>query len=231
MIKRYTIILILTCIPLNSFAQTDLSKKEIYDLWVKHIKPVPDSVRLKYELDSIVLCFIDSMKISGIDTLGVYSEMYPGFYFDDSCMQGIVPWNTFVHWSDKGRIYHREFSENCVFSKKRIDYSVLLSYYLAAKNRINKERILPPITGAIDDGGEPSIIFSMIDHTTHYLIYVKYGDLTKLIKYEEFFLEEKEGLFYDDNNNSTIESWGKMIENDIYDIKGIEPPVHNSQYK
>lgn len=202
------------------YSQTDLSKDEIYKEWTKMTNRSKTQFDYKFHFDSIVVSFIDSIKSQGIDTIGAYGEQYVGSYTLDSCQCGLIPWMTVIQWIENGKTYHRMIMKCCSFETKKINSSVLIRYYINNTHRLDTERIMPNITSASrDKNGELEIGFSMIDHTTHYLIYCDLNVHSKFITFEEYDFENKESLFHSDNNNSIIKSWRDMILNQLYELE------------
>jgi hypothetical protein len=198
------------------YAQKDFSKVEIYKLWKKLTNRENTQNDYRFHYDSTVIDFIDSLKASGIDTLGVYSEQNVGSTFIDSCICGLIPWMASVQWIDKGITYQRRITDCCSFETKIIDNSVLIRYYLNNTKQIDNDMIMPCITSVSrDKNGELSIDFSMIDHTTHYLIYCDINNHSKFVNFEKFELKNKESIFHKDNNNSIINSWKELIKNQL----------------
>ena len=79
---------------------------------------------------------------------------------------------------------------------------------------------MPNITSVSrDKNGELEFSFSMIDHTTHYLIYCDLNNHSRFITFEAYDFENKESIFYDDNNNSIIKSWRDMIKNQLNELE------------
>ena len=58
-----------------------------------------------------------------------------------------------------------------------------------------------------------------VDHTIHYSIFCKQSNDFILKRFTEYSLEEKQSLFYEDNNKSRIKSWMNMIESQIKEIE------------
>jgi len=212
-------IVILLCFPTMIYSQTTYSKDEIYKSWTKITNRTKTQFDYRFHFDSIVISFIDSLKDSGIDTIGAYGEQYVGSYTIDSCECGMIPWMSVVQWIDNGQTFHRLMTECCDFKTKKINNSVMLRYYAICKNRIDHERILPNISSVSKDKkGEILLTFSMIDHTTHYLIYCDLNNHTRFLTFEEYDFANKESIFYYDNNNSIIKSWRDMIRGQIKEI-------------
>jgi len=196
-----------------------MSKKEIYLSWIKHDNDRENPDNYKIGFDSIVSVFIDSLKVCNVDTIGAYEQDHVGSESLDSCMCGIIPWEANVHWIENGITYHRRFTKCCIYETKQIDYSVLINYYSATKTRIDNERIMPVITGTSKDkNGETLIEFSIVDHTTDFTLYCTLNGHSRFTRFQYYDLENKDGIFQKDNENSTINSWRKMIENQIEEI-------------
>ena len=213
-------ILIILTIPTMIYSQTNLSKDEIYKSWTKTTNRTKTQFDYRFHFDSIVVSFIDSLKSQGIDTIGAYGEQYVGSFTLDSCQSGLIPWMTAIQWIDKGKTYHRMLMESCSFETKSINSSVLIRYYINNTHRLVKEHIMPNITSVSrDKNGELEFSFSMVDHTTHYLIYCDLNNHSRFITFEEYDFENEESLFHSDNNNSIIKSWRDMILNQLYELE------------
>lgn len=204
----------------KTFSQRTVTKDEIYKSWPDYFETRNNPDNYKVGFDSIVSVFIDSLKINNIDTIGVYEQDYVGAEVLDSCLCGIIPWEAYVHWIDKGVTFHRKFTECCKYEPIIIKYSVLINYYVAAKTKIDNEKIMPVITGTSKDkNGDPLIEFSMVDHTTDFTLYCDLNGHSRFTRFQYYDLENKEGIFQKDNENSTINSWRKMIDNQIEEIE------------
>jgi hypothetical protein len=202
------------------YSQELMSKKEIYLNWNKHDNERENPDNYKIGFDSIVSAFIDTLKVNKIDTIGAYEQDYVGAYVLDSCMCGIIPWEAYVHWIDNGVTYHKKFTECCQYESIRIKHSVLINYYVAAKTKIDTEKIMPVITGSsIDNKGDTLIEFSMVDHTTDFTFYCSLNGHSRFTRFQYYDLENEEGIFQKDNMNSAINSWRKMIDNQIKEIE------------
>lgn len=202
------------------YSQNLMSKKEIYLSWTKHDndRENPDNYKIGFE--SIVSTFIDSLKVFGVDTIGAYEQDYVGSEVLDSCLCGIIPWEAYVHWIKNGKIYHRRFTKCCINETKQIEYSVLINYYSATKTKIDNERIMPVITGTSKGkNGETLIDFLIVDHTTDFTLFCTLSGHSRFTRFQYYDLENKDGIFQKDNENSTINSWRKMIENQIEEIE------------
>lgn len=201
-------------------AQGLMSKKEIYINWNKHDNDRENPDNYKIGFDSIVSAFIDTLKANNIDTIGAYEQDYVGAYVMDSCMCGIIPWEAYVHWIDNGVTYHQKFTECCQYESMKIKYSVLINYYSSAKSKIDKERIMPVITGTSKGkNGETLIEFSTVDHTTVFTFYCTLNGHSRFTRFQYYDLENEEGIFQKDNENSTINSWRKMVDYQIDEIE------------
>ncbi|NMC58489.1 MAG: hypothetical protein GYA51_03745 [Candidatus Methanofastidiosa archaeon] len=212
-------IVILFCFPTMIYSQTNYSKEEIYKLWTKITNQTKTQFDYKFHFNPVVINFIDSLKDSGIDTIGAYGEQYVGAYTLDSCKCGMTPWMTVVQWIDNGQTFHRLMTECCHFKTKKINNSVMIRYYANCKSQIDHEWILPNITSVSKDkNGEILLTFSMIDHTTHYSIYCDLNNHTRFLTFEMYDFVNKESIFYYDNNNSIIKSWRDMIISQIKEI-------------
>ena len=210
----------ITIITQTVYSQGLMNKNEIYSNWNKHDKERENPDNYKIGFDSIVSAFIDTLKINNIDTIGVYEQDYVGAEVLDSCMCGIIPWEAYVQWIDKGVTFHQKFTECCKYEPIIIKYSVLINYYIAAKTKIDKEKIMPVITGTSrDKNGEILIEFSMVDHTTDFTLFCTLKGHSRFTRFQYYDLVNQEGIFQKDNENSTINSWRKMIDNQIDEIE------------
>lgn len=211
----FQMILILI-IPLNLFSQGKISKQEIYAQIHDNMNKHNVTGGYKTHFDSVVVHVLDSLKVSGVDTLGAYAEEYVGSYFLDTCQCGNIPWIASVQWVHNGETYYQALTARCHYKPVRISYSTLIRYYINCMTTIDKETIMPVITGAsINKNGEILYDMEMVDHTTHFTIYCDVKGHSKFTTFEDYFLENKKNIFYNDNINSTINSWRKMIVSQI----------------
>ncbi len=210
----------ITIITQTVYSQGLMSKDEIYSNWNKHHKERENPDNYKIGFDSIVSAFIDTLKSNNIDTIGAYEQDYVGAYVLDSCMCGIIPWEAYVHWIDNGVTYHKKFTECCQYESIKIKYSVLINYYTSTQSKIDNERIMPVITGTSKDkNGKTLIEFSMVDHTTYFNLFCTLNGHSRFTRFQYYDLENKDGIFQKENENSTINSWRKMIDNQIVEIE------------
>jgi len=219
--KKYALrLLILLCLPTIAHAQADYSKEELHEAWKKVVnQPVAPSDYRLY-VDSVTLHFTDSLKAAGVDTIGIYEKRYDGLYALDSCRCGHNPRVAVVQWVDNGHTFHRQLTKCCLFKTKEIDYSALIQYYTANFKQLNRAKIMPNIISiSRDEDGELSFIFSMVDHTTRYLIYCEVGDHSKFVQLEEFDFENENSIFHSENNSSIIKSWRDIIESQLEEIE------------
>ncbi len=205
------------------FSQTKMSKKEtllewnkIENLNKKRLEKEYGEQMKKLPFEAKVVDFIDSLKNNGIDTIGVFSQVSVGSYSTDSCDNDFSPWESFIHWIENGKVFQKEFREFCNFETIRIDYSTIISYYNNCKSELKKEKIYPVITkGERTKSGKPDIEFMMVDHTTHFTILCLEGNDSIQKNFTGYDLEAKEGMFYEENQNSRINSWTNLILNQL----------------
>ena len=111
-------------------------------------------------------------------------------------------------------------TECCRSEIKPIVSSALIKYYNNCMVKIDQERIFPVITGAFyNTKGEMLFNEVMIDHTTWYSIYCDLKGKSKFVSFQKFELENEDNLFHKDNLNSIINSWRKIIDNQIDEIE------------
>lgn len=202
-----------------SYSQQMLNKNEIFSYWINNNNGRENPSNYRIRLDSLVVDFIDKLRDNGIDTIGAYEVDYVGAYAIDSCMCQTIPWIAYVQWFDDGKTYHQKITKCCKFKPIQINHSVLIRYYISAQDRIDNKRIFPIITGASkNEKGEILLNLLMIDHTNHYSIYCDLNGQTRFTAFEQYELEDNKNLFYNDNTNSIINSWRKMIDNQIKEI-------------
>jgi len=219
MIKRIAFVLMILTCPLFLFSQSKIGKQEIYSKWISMDKKVKRINGYKQNFDSIIVGFVDSLKIAGIDTFGIYKKDYVGAISDDSCDCGIVPWTAYIHWINKGLTYSQKITKCCRYSPKIIISSSLIRYYDNCRIKIDNERILPVITGAsINNKGDLLITEMDIDHTTYYSIYCDLNGKNKFVSFQDFEIESEDNLFHTDNLNSIINSWKVVIESQINEV-------------
>ncbi len=212
-------LLLIVFIPLIIYSQNKVSKKEIYHQWNKSQIYFDSINNYTTQFDSIVVCFIKKLKSDGVDTFGIYSIEYPGYMSTDSCECGMYPWEAYVQWIKDGKTFHQKITKCCSYKPKIIENSILISYYNNNRININKERIMPVIKGASKGkGGE--ILFHMedVDHNQNYTIFCSINGKSKLTAFEQFELENKNNLFYQENINSFIFKWRELIDKQINKI-------------
>lgn len=225
--KKIFLIIILTISYNLCFSQTKMSKKEILLEWNRIENLTKKRLEKKYgnqlkrlPFEPKVIAFIDSLKKEGIDTIGVFNQVSVGYYSLDSCDNETSPWISYVQWGNDGAVFHRTLRQFCENPTISIPYSTIIDYYNCCPNELKKEKIIPVITGCtIDKIGELSIESLIVDHTVHYTIFCLQNNDSIQVNFEEYELEEKQNLFYVENNNSRIKSWMNMIENQIQEIK------------
>ena len=202
MTKKIIFCFLSLIITLKSFSQRTVTKDEIYKNWSDYFETRNNPDNYKVGFDSIVSVFIDSLKINNIDTIGVYEQDYVGAEVLDSCLCGIIPWEAYVHWIKNGVTYHQKFTECCKYEPIKIKYSALIRYYSSARSKIDKERIMPVITGTSKDkNGHTLIEFSMVDHTTDFTFYCTLNGHSRFIRFQYYDLDNTEGIFQKDNEN------------------------------
>ena len=174
----------------------------------------------KLPFDNKVIEFIDSLRKNQVDTIGVFYAKYIGSYSTDSCDSEDSPWESYVQWMKNNSIFHRTIRQLCNNKTLTIKYSAIIDYYNNCPNELKKERIIPVITKADRyANGEPEILFSLIDHTAHYSIFCKQRNDSIIVNFKEYDMDEKENIFYNENNKTRIKSWFNMIKNQINEIE------------
>jgi len=95
-----------------------------------------------------------------------------------------LPWISYVHWVESGQTYQQKLSDCCVFEPFLIENSAIIRYYINSKSRIDKDKILPVITGFTKDKGGTTIpIMGMSVHTIRYKIYCDINNSSKFISF------------------------------------------------
>lgn len=210
----------------SGFAQKRMSKKEIYLEWKRTDKLIQKRLEKEYgdQLKKLpfqpkVVAFIDSLNECGVDTIGVLSQCAVGYLSIDSCDSGTSPWDSYVQWKKDGAAFHRTIRQNCSYRTHSIPYSTIIDYYACCPKELKAEEIIPVLIGGrINKKGEFIIESSIVDHTIHYTIYCRRGNDSILKRFTEYDLEEKQNLFYEENQHSRIRSWWDMIFNQIQEI-------------
>ncbi len=225
--KNVFLIIILTVSYNFCFSQTNMSKKEILLEWNK-IETLNEKrlEELGSQLKSLpfepkVISFIDSLKKKGVDTIGVFNQVSVGYYSLDSCDNETSPWISYVQWEKDGLSFHKTIRRYCENPIITIPYSTIIHYYNNCPTELKKEKIIPPIkTFYKDKDGKLNMNSVLsVDHTIHYSIFCKQSNDFILKRFTEYSLEEKQSLFYEDNNKSRIKSWMNMIESQIKEIE------------
>ena len=217
MIKRIIYIACISSIPLISYSQDTLSKKEIYNIWRYEIE---NRKIIDTNFDSIIVSFVDSLKMSMVDTLGIFSRVVTGSYLrNDTCESGVSPWTAHIQWIKNGVTYTRKITQYCTFLTKEIDSSSLITYYLNNKEIIDKERIMPVILNATIKSNRKVVFSSQsTSSSTIYEIYCEYLGNSKFTRFEDYFFENEKNIYYSDNINSKTNIWRKLIEKQIREI-------------
>jgi len=218
--KQTYCILILSIFPLFTYAQRKVSKIEVYSSWEKGLNEKVKVGGYKPHFNHVVVAFVDSLKASGVDTVGVYAAEYVGYVTVDSCMCDVNSWTAYVHWIKNGDVFHQKITMGCKFKPVLIGYSTLINYYISCRKNIDGERIVPVITYAKRNRkGDVIYGIEIVDHTIHYSIFCDIYGKSKFVTFDQNELEEKSNLFYYENINSTINSWRKMVENQMAEIE------------
>ena len=216
MIRKISYIFFLVLLPIIAHPQGKISKKEILANMGEIDKSRIKNTGYKLNFDSIVVKEIDYLKDEGIDTVGVYSEVYSGFETTDSCECGITPWVSYIQRIKNGKTFQKKITKCCRFEPINIKNSTIIRYYIKSKEIIDKERIIPLVTGLHRyENGKSAVIMVIVDHTTHYNIYCEFGGKQSFITFEQFDIENENNLFHFENNNTAINSWRKLIQNQI----------------
>jgi len=174
-----------------------INKQKLYNKYFSEYKD------FNSRIDSSIIKFITELKIKEVDTIGVFQESRPGFLVWDSCQCSIVPWTGYIYWIKDGKTFQRMFTPSCIHEVEEIKYSYLIRYYIVAQKKIDADVIMPCIISYLKD----DIIVSVIDHTKCYSLLIYINKKYKYCYLECYFLENKENLFYEDNNSSAITSW------------------------
>jgi hypothetical protein len=216
---KILIIILIAAVPLVAYSQKNMSKQEVYSYLVKNEKKTNNIDSYKKLFDAAVVNIIDTLKKSGIDTLGVYAAYSVGYMTSDTCECGIVPWAAYVEWIYNGKAFYKKVTKCCNGVSLNIESSVLIGYYVNNKKLIDNEKIMPVITGALKKRNG-KVIFDMItvDHTIHYLMYCDLNGIIKFVSFEQFYLENEKGLYFRENNDSKINSWRIMTGNQIKEL-------------
>jgi hypothetical protein len=218
--RKLTYIIFILVLPFMSYSQTKIDKKYILSKWIEMERELSKSTGYRNNFDSLIVEFVDNLKNNGIDTIGIYAEKFVGAYTNDSCQCGIIPWVSFIHWTKDGKTFHQKITKCCTFKSIQIQNSVLIRYYENCMTDIEKGRIMPVITGT-SRNKKGEVLFNMInvDHTTWYSIYCDINGETRFISFQQFELESTENIFYQDNISSIINSWRKIIGDQIIEIE------------
>ena len=220
MIRKTIYIFIISFFPLLTYSQIKIDKQEILSKWREMEKKFTKPIEYKNQFDSLVVDYIDRLKLSGVDTIGAYLKKYVGAITVDSCKCGATPWIAYIQWIKNGHAFHQKITECCKFEIKPIERSVLIRYYDNCRVKIDKESIMPVITGAsYNNKGEMLFHYTDIDHTTLYSIYCDLHGKSTSVTFEKYELESEANLFHTENLNSNLNSWRKIIDNQIDEIE------------
>jgi len=225
--RQIFLIIILTHFYIQCFPQSEMTKKEILIELEMYDKMRNDRLAKEYgnrlkrlPFDNKVIEFIDSLRKNQVDTIGVFYAKYIGSISLDSCSGGNSPWESHVQWKKNDSIYHRTIRQLCNNKTLIINSSAIIDYYNNCPNELKREKIIPVIIKAERNvNGEPEIIYSSIDHTANYSIFCKQRSDSIQVNFTAYDLDERENIFYNENNTTRIKSWFNMIENQINEIR------------
>jgi hypothetical protein len=222
MIGKLLHITFIALLPLFAFSQDKISKEEIYSYWLKSKQKQMLDENYRSHFDSKIIKTIDSLKDSGVDTFGVYSVDFIKTVRLDSCEEanGKWEWAAFIQWIKNKITYHQKLTKRCQFMPIELDSSAIISFYIANKTSIDKERIMPVITGASKDkNGNIQFGYEGIANSTYHSIYCYLNGVSKFTRFDQYELDNKNNVFYLDNINSKINIWKIMILNQIKEIE------------
>jgi len=210
-------------LSLLGFSQIDTSKTEIRKTLIKFEIKRRDRILANENpyFHENVNNFVDSLNGNNVDTIGIFDKSYPGFVADDSCSNcGMFPWETYIHWRQGEKYFQAKITECCEPQIREIDNSAILSYYINSSAQLDKEFIFPVTTGMVKNKkGELEIAGIGRDHTVNYFIYCRLNEKKYAIQFDGFALEEERNIFLKDNLESPINSWRKLIENQIAELE------------
>ena len=222
--KRYWLITILLIINSYSFSQKKVTKSELKYNYSKFYSKQQAKIQSDkgFPFDKNTNAIIDSLLKNQVDTIGVFDRTIIGGTITDmdSCyICGDYPWETFIHWKKNNKYYQIKVTECCKPKMYIIDYSVIINYYINSEQKLKNEYIFPAITFETLTNTKGEVYCRDVDHTASYFIYCiingnKYG-----IKFRKFELEERDNIFLEDNLASPINSWKKLIEDQLNEIE------------
>ena len=209
--------MLLLMIPALSISQGKLTKSEIYSM----VCYEENRNKIEVNFDSSVVVIADSLKNLRIDTVGIFSWTLHGGFLESSmkyCEQSL--WTAYVHWVKNGLAYHQKINSKCTFEPKLLSNSELIDFYIDNKIAINENRIMPVITNVtLNEKGKYIITSVMTNRNTIFNIYCELHGNSVLKTFDNDYLENKENIFYEENNSSIIKRWWELTENQINELE------------
>jgi len=216
--KTICFLLLSMMISVAIYGQHKTNNADFYSYWKQQNKKKITDNSYKSHFCKQAESHIDSLIASGIDTIGAYTEEFPGYLSSDECNAGSnSPWVTYVQWEKNGKAFQKEFTQSCRFKEKEIGTAIIIRYYINAGFKIKKETIYPVVIKIIRsrNGKIKNYLSSYIDHCACYSIFCLIKQDAVLKRFDEYEIDEKTNLFHQQNVESATNSWRNMIENQV----------------
>jgi hypothetical protein len=216
--KTVCFLLLNMMISVVIYGQQKTNNADFYSYWKQNNEKKITENSYKSHFGKQAENHIDSLISIGIDTIGAYTEAFPGYKSNDECDAGSnSPWVTYVQWEKNGKAFQKEFTQSCRFKEKKIGIAMIIRYYINASLKIKKETLYPVITKIYrsNNGKIKNYDTSYIDHCACYSIYCLIKRDAILKRFDEYQINEKTNVFYKQNMESAINSWRNMIDNQV----------------
>jgi hypothetical protein len=220
LVKLGIICLITVISSLDSLCQKTLSNTEIRENWTKNLPVTSNLVEDDSVLSNRINGIIDSLKIAGIDTIGVFVSYVSGLISNNACAKNGE--SAFMFWREKNSIIRMRVSGNCTFNPQKLNASSFFSFYHDNKIKIDQELIMPVIyRGEIDSDGRIKLFYSISFHEPKYIIYLKAKDSIKFIRFAESSVSDARSVFYKENIAGETYKWFNLIVREVGNVNNV----------
>lgn len=217
-------IILTICIALlfqfNALGQRSLTKDQIYEYW-----NAPGETEQRYSkkriynedslTNSILIKFVDSLKITGVDSIIIFTTGYPGSVLDRTCVSGYIPYDIFIFWNKSGEVFSQSFNSNCRLSYKRVKAQLFDLHKTISQNEF-RETFMPVIlSGYQQIDGNIFYEMSMISHEPFYTFYYSVGNDSHSYHFSESDIEDQKSLFHWHNLSLSAYKWWDVVKRQI----------------
>lgn len=214
-------LLLFACHP--GIAQTKMTNDEIIKFW-SHFKEVQskddyNNFTFNEEISKRIVSIIDSLKLSSIDTIIIYTKAYPGYSSSDRCFEGLIPNYIYILWPSNNRLKVKLIKGKCEPLTDNIISTEIFDVYYRDKDIIETEIIMPVILKA-EKTKEGRINYTMnsVNHEPTYSLHLRLKNRFKVLRFTQHDLQSEKSLFHQYNLNlKSIELW-RLIEMETKDI-------------